>query len=65
LISNTVMKFKIPVRGEIAPLKLRFDYIDLDLNQLISKSQIIEMKNSFEVFLSKSTDDPNLVKDEL
>lgn len=66
LCKNTRYDFKIPVKNEPAPLRFRFEYLDVsrsESGEVIKREQLLSLKGYLDVFLSKSTDNPDNVRD--
>lgn len=55
---NSQLNFKIRVRGEPSPLKLRLEYYDTSRKQALQPQQLLNLKGFLNVFVSNSTDNP-------
>jgi len=58
MVKNTTMSFKIKVKGEEAPLRFKLEYFDTNSNQILTHSQLIQLRGSIDIFVSRSTDSP-------
>ena len=59
---NSQLNFKIRVRGEPSPLKLRLEYYDTSLKEVLQPPQLLQLKGFVDIFVSKSTDNPQHVQ---
>ena len=68
LCKNMRYNFRIPVRNEPGPLRFRFEYLDIsrvDSGEVLKRDKLLDLKGFMDVFLSKTTDNPDLVREEI
>lgn len=61
MFKNMQLSFKIKVQGEGSPLKFKLEYFDTNLGKVLNHKQLIQFRGSIDIFVSRSTDNPQQV----
>ena len=62
---STQVHFKIKVKGEASPLKFKLEYYDSSTGRLLQANQHIQLRGQLDVFVSRSTDNPQQVQSQI
>ena len=46
------------MKGEQAPLKFKLEYYDMITSEILNHQQLVTLKGSIDIFVSKSTNNP-------